>query len=139
MKFLFDENISKYAVAVLRETYKRRIDDSYMHLTEEYALGTADDEWILDAAESDIKPIVITCDIRILKTPINKMAVKESGLTFMIYPKEFTRQDYSEQIWMLITSWDPLIEAVGNIVHPTPFRISMFRKRPTIRIEPVNI
>lgn len=53
--------------------------------------------------------IIITGDTRILRNPINKAALTQSGLTTFVFPKDFMQKNRWEQSWRTIKIWPEIL------------------------------
>ena len=128
MIYLFDENIPKPLVEILEKAYDRRKVNQFIHLTELFGQGSSDPKWIEDVSKWKDKPLVVTGDNRILKTPVNKAALLQSGLSFVFIPKDFPRMIFESQVWSLITIWDELISKLSEPKEPVIYKIKKVKK-----------
>lgn len=106
MKVFLDNNISPNLAAALRalDTGGHEI----FHLRERFDGATADAEW-LEVLGKERNWFVISGDIRISRSPVNRAAWEASGLSIIFLHKGYTRLKIWDQSWFFIRWWPDMI------------------------------
>lgn len=125
MKFLIDNNLSPYlarALAALSSPH----DIEVIHLRDKFLKNTPDIEWI-NALSTEQGWSVVTQD-RLIKNPLEKEALRRSGLTAFVLAKGWSAQLEWDKAAQLVRWWPRIIEQAslvrGGAAFQVPWKIS---------------
>jgi hypothetical protein len=115
MKCFFDENLGKQLALGLRG-----FGEDAIHLTEVFAPGTPDEEWLPYVGEKGY--ILFTIDKRIRRRPLQKSLIREHKVgAFFLMGKTMSRWNYIRQVVM---AWEKIEQTVERETPPFAFQIS---------------
>lgn len=107
MRFYFDVNVSPKLARALAALEDGVADVTIVHGSEKFAPNTPDTEWIRQlGAEGDW--IIVTADRRIARTPDERAAWRESGLTTYFFSETFAEAAHWAQAVEVVKQWPDL-------------------------------
>ena len=116
-------------------------DHTITHLDDDsrFVPETADVDWIEAIAAEEPKPILVTADINIARKPVERQALRASGLTVVFLKSRFHQLPFHTQAVKLLTIWPELVDKVSRCREPTAFEITpaatkMRRLGPTVTL-----
>ena len=110
MMFFFDRCTSPRiarAIAALETSHTVRHHDDDARFTN----VTTDIEWINTLGADDLSWVVISGDARILRNKVERVALKEAGLTFFCLTKAWMSMGFNEQAWKFVKVWPAIVES----------------------------
>lgn len=114
MKSFFDNNLAPSLAKAIAALCQPE-DVEVVHLRNRFAENTSDVEWI-EALSREPDWAVISID-RFKKTPLEKEALRRSGLTAFILVKGWGNQKYWDQAAQLVRWWPRIMEQ-AELVQP---------------------
>jgi predicted nuclease of predicted toxin-antitoxin system len=115
MKCFFDENLGKQLALGLRG-----FGEDAIHLTEVFAKGTPDEEWLPFVAEKGY--ILFTLDKRIRRSPLEKALIKKHKIgAFFLMGKTMSRWNYIRQI---VRAWHKIETVVEKENPPYAYQVT---------------
>src|SRR5688572_24408652 len=101
-------------------------DHAVAHLDDDGRVtkDTSDLEWMRTIAADEPKPVLITADVRIRRDPVERQALRDSGLTVVFFRAGFHDLDMHQQAVKLLTIWPEIVKQVSRVVEPTAFEIT---------------
>ena len=114
MKFLFDNNLPPSLAQAMAALCEHE-DVEVVHLRDRFAENTTDTEWI-KALSKEGNWAVISID-RFKKSPLEKEALRRSGLTAFILVKGWSDHKYWEKAAQLVRWWPRIMEQ-AELVQP---------------------
>lgn len=119
MKFFVDNCLPKGLAQALNILDNQ---NRVVHLREKFSPDIEDSQWITRLArEGDW--IIISGDIRITKSPLNRKAWLESGLTAFFFEKGWTNHDLWGQAWRAIKWWPEIIQFASRVETGTGWNV----------------
>ena len=114
-KFIFDENISVHIVAGMRE-----FGENVQHLTEHFAQGTADEDWLVEVGKRGW--FLVTRDRKIRRRPAQLDALRRNAVgAFFLGGKDLDR---CRQITQLVRAWPRIKQHAQREVRPFAFNVN---------------
>ncbi len=101
-RVIIDENLPDKIVDLLEICFEGM---DVTPLKKHHGPGTKDIDWMKDLADWRPKPIVLTCDRRILSRELERKALQESGLTFVVFKPTWMDIRFPEKAWRLVKLW----------------------------------
>ena len=125
MRFFFDNNLSKRLARAIGELSATEGVD-VVHLTEKFPDDTPDVDWIDTlAAEEDW---VVISQERLIKNPLEKEALRRSGLTAFILVKGWSKYQHWDKAAQMVRWWPRIMEMAelveGGAVFEVPWRVT---------------
>ena len=116
MTYFFDNNLSIKIVQILKI-----LDVDAIHLTEQYAPGTLDMEWIPGVGKKGY--VIITLDGRIATRPPERKVLRQARVTSVFIYGKFPGKRIWEQVMWILKHWDKIECAVASADRGTILRI----------------
>lgn len=120
LEFFTDENLPT-RMAWLIDAFDP--DCTVYALEEEYGKGVADTVWIPELAKRDPKPAILSGDRRILTREQEKRALREHGLTFVLFAPGWMHIPWKEQAVKVLKVWPEIARKVSRARAPTLFEV----------------
>lgn len=125
MRFFFDNNLPlRLARAVHELSFGEDVE--VIHLRDKFPANTPDLVWI-DALAAEGDWVVISQD-RLIKNPLEKEALRTSGLIAFILVKGWSKYKYWEKAVQMVRWWPRIIEQAGMVtggaVFEVPWRVT---------------
>jgi len=120
MTFFIDANITIRAATVLENVFFKH---RFKSIEDEFGAGVKDVEWLRQIAKRKDRPTVLSCDAKILADPIERKALEEAGVSYVLLTKGWANMPWTEQAWRLIKIWPRVVAAVSLKDEPCVFRI----------------
>jgi hypothetical protein len=96
---------------------------------------TKDPAWLRPLGQTDPDVIIITADPAISRSPANRAAWLESGLT-IFFLKSFADLKAGEQAWRLIKQWPEIVKHAMKARKGSGFMVSIHGKVEPLRFGP---
>ena len=108
MRFFFDNNITPKIVRVLRVLDERDLAPNLVHLRDRFPADVADPQWIRQlGGEGDW--VIVSGDRRISRSPPERAAWLESGLTAFFFGDAWTNRHLYDQAAEMIAAWRDIV------------------------------
>ena len=123
MKFVVEHSVSPIltnAIAVLAKPDGHDV----LHLRIHYHQDTLDPVWLRGLGQREPDVIVITADPRISRSPVERAAWLESGLT-IVFLRSFADLPIWEQAAKLVKWWPEIVDSVRRARPGTGFLVSV--------------
>jgi len=128
MTFFTDECFIYKANALL-EAFDR--EHQIIPLLDRFEAGTPDTDWLPSIARWSPKPVIICGDARILKNQVERAALKEAKLMFVLLASGWTQTPWHTYAWKIIKVWPRIVEVTSKTLRPTVFEVSV----STLKVE----
>ena len=80
---------------------------------------------VATVAKDDPPPIFMTCDVNMYtRNPVERKALKESGLTCVFIKKNFNNLSFHQQAMKLLSLWPAIVRETSLCRFPTAFEIT---------------
>ncbi|CAM3878917.1 hypothetical protein [Bordetella tumulicola] len=128
MKFFFDNNLSPYLAAGIRELSKgsRGIASEIIHLKEKFPPATPDHEWIQPLGREGGWAVISQDGLR--KNDLEREALRKSGLMVFVLSKQWSDHKYWDKAQNLVRWWpsieDYVIRIQGGAAVRVPWRMN---------------
>lgn len=126
MKFVVEHSVSPVlanALAVLAEPDGHEV----VHLRSHYHQSTLDPVWLRGLGQREPDVIVISADTRITRSPHDRAAWLESGLT-IVFLRSFADLSIWDQAAKLVKWWPDIVNSVRHARPGTGFLVSVHGK-----------
>ena len=122
MVFFFDANLSVYIARMLAQFDRQSV---IRHLCDDRAFRRDDEDVVIieKLSQEDPKPVFITSDSNIGRKPVERHALRNSGLTCVFFRKSFAGLNFQTQAWKIVKLWPQIVEETGNCHQPTAFEV----------------
>jgi hypothetical protein len=131
VKFVVEHSVSIHlttALAILAEMD----GDEVFHLRKHYERDTLDPVWLVGLGKREPDVVVISADPRISKSPHERAAWMESGLT-IFFLRSFAELPFWQQAAKLVKCWPDIVKEAKRAKRGTGFLVSIQGK-----IEPLK-
>ena len=114
MKFFFDRNIAARLARMLDQfddvhTIRHHDDDGRFTPT------TPDIEWLTALGHDDPSWVVVSADGRILRNALERQALDQANLKFVLFAPAWTRMKVHEWAWRIVRVWPEVTETVTHV------------------------
>lgn len=99
-------------------------DHEIEHHDHQFDSTTADTIWLQEISRREIRPVVVSGDLRILRNRAEAQVLSDADLTFFVLEPGWTKLSWNDQAWKFLKVW-PLITAKSNPRRPSIFRVPM--------------
>ena len=120
MRFFFDNNLSPYLAKAIHALCEPR-GSQVWHLRQKFSGTTSDVEWI-NALAADGGWCVVSQD-RLTKNPLEKEALRQSGLVAFIMAKGWVKYEGWEKAWRLVRWWPRIMEQANLVEGGAVFEV----------------
>jgi len=130
--FFVDENVSPRLAEIL-DIFDQ--ENQISHLSQVCERGAADIDWLDRIGKWSPKPAILGGDARIARNAVERAALKEAGLTFVVLAAGWMKTPFQEQAWKLLKAWPGVVQNVKTVVRPTLFELALngkLRRKPWI-------
>lgn len=129
MNFFFDRCVS-VRIARMLGAYER--DHQIIHQDDDarFTTETTDVE-LITAIADDPKPVFITADISQRREPLERKALRDSGLTIFFIRRGFHQLPFHQQAVKLLNLWREIVRLAERAKEPTAFEISPAARKVT--------
>ena len=103
------------------------IDHTITHMDDDvrFLPTTPDVTWISTLARDEPPPILISADINIRRMPVERQALKDSGLTIVFLKSGFSKNlKIHHQAVKLLKIWPKIVDRTSRAREPTAFEIT---------------
>jgi hypothetical protein len=108
VRFFLDNNLST-AIALALNSLSKNDGCSVAHLSDHFARNTKDEDWLRKLSlEGDW--VIVSGDLRIMKSPHLQRVWEESRLTTFFLAKGWMNKPFWEQAWWLVRWWPDLVK-----------------------------
>ncbi len=125
MRFFFDRNLS-FRLARMLDAFE--LDHTVRHHDDRFEKHTADVEWIaaLHADLAEGEPwIVVSGDARMLQRERERVAIRDSDLTFFTLAKGWLNIPLEVQAWQLVRIWPSIVAEARQQRLPTVYEVRL--------------
>ena len=102
MTFFIDANITHRAATVLENVFRGH---QFKSIEREFGAGVKDVEWLRRISKLKDKPVVLSCDAKILVNPLERKALEEAEVVYFLLARGWGNLAWNEQAWRLIKVW----------------------------------
>lgn len=120
MIFFIDENIPIKAAQML-EAFEEKHE--IRACLDWFERGTPDTVWMKKIVRWNKTPVVVGGDGRILKNNVEKQAIKECGLMYVLLAQGWLHLDWSVYAWKIIKIWPNIVTNVEQARYPLLFKV----------------
>ena len=122
MRFVLEHSVSPRLAAMLA-AFEGEAGETVVHLRHfDVPQGTRDEIRIPGLARLAPDAIVITADVRIIRSPHTREAWRAAGLTFF-FLKGYADLDFDVQAWKLVQWWPEIRRAAARCARGSSFTI----------------
>ena len=122
MRFLFDNNLSPHLAKAIDALCKPD-GIEVRHIRDKFAGDTPDTEWIA-ALAAEVDWCIVSQD-RLTKNPLEKEALRRSGLTAFILQKGWIALTAWEKAWRLVRWWPRIMDQARLVEGGAVFAVSV--------------
>jgi hypothetical protein len=122
MVFFFDANLSVYIARMLAQFDRQSV---IRHLFDDRAFNRDDEDVVIidKLSHENPKPVFVTADTNIGRRPLERHALKNSGLSCVFFRKSFLGLGFHTQAWKIVKLWPQIAEEASKCKQPTAFEI----------------
>ncbi len=134
MKFILEHSLSpslSEILAILEGPAGHTVD----HLRRFYPQETKDAVWLPRLAQDAPDVVVITADPRITRSPQERAAWRESGLT-IFFLRSFADLSSWEQAWRIVKWWPEIVKCADSAKPGTGYLVSVHGKIEQLKTSP---
>lgn len=107
------------------DAFEERSEHMVRHVMDYVDRGTSDIDWIAELSKTNEPITVITQDLGINKKPLERSALKESGLRFVFLASGWSSISYETKAWKLLKAWPKLVEESSRVKLPANLRLTV--------------
>jgi hypothetical protein len=121
VRFFIDNNLSPHLARALRAL---ALPDGVdvQHLADKFPRDTPDATWI-GALAKETEPWCIITQDRLTRSPFEKEALRQSGLTTFVLAKGWAHLSEWDKAWMLIRWWPRIMQQAGLVTGGAVFEV----------------
>jgi len=94
-------------------------------LPDVFGRGAKDLDWIPKAAALNPRPVIVSNDGRILKNKVERLALKESGLTFVHLAAGWAGLAWPDRVWKLTRAWPGIVREAELLRRPAVLKVGV--------------
>lgn len=121
MKFFFDNNLAPHLARAMHELVQVN-GHSVVHLCDKFERSATDATWI-NALASERDWIVISADLGIVRSKVERPIWKKAGLIGFFLKKGWLAHGPLDQAWRLIRRWPDIVTFASRSAPGSTYRV----------------